>query len=79
MDGRADQNPAGKSGLQTSEQNNVSLTADLSSSRIQVLHRTFNTFHNFATTFGRGNAAHCTKTVGADRVQLHYTSSVVSV
>lgn len=72
-------NPPGKSGLQTSEQNKFFVTADSSSLHIQVLHRTFNTFHNFATTFGRGNAAHCTKMVGANQVQLHYTSSVVSV
>lgn len=49
-------NPAEKPGLQTSEQDKVSVTAESSGSQIQVLHRTFNTFHNFATTFGTNNA-----------------------
>lgn len=69
-------NPAGKLGLQTSEPNKLFVAAESSSSHVQVLHRTFNTFHNFATTFGKDDAAHFT-TKEANSIQPLYTSLAV--
>lgn len=54
------------------------MAAESTSSHLQVLHRTFNTFHNFATTFGRDSAMHSSNTEEADLAKLLYTSSVVS-
>lgn len=70
-------NPAEKPGLQTGERNQLFVVAESTSSHFQVLHRTFNTFHNFATTFGRHHAPMATKVDEANLIKLLFTSSEV--